>query len=129
MLCALFALLYFLACRINATLLFDPQHGCNHDVGGAVQSQSLRSLLLLIMISMNVMHGPDESYHRYGQMMDIVLAHMDASGPTLCAVFQFLLSKLMTEFDISVEPGEFPEMSLWQAMMSAISAMNKKLQD
>ena len=125
MLCALFALLYFAGVKINCTLWFDPAHGCNRDFWGAALSQDLRSFLLLMMISMNVLHGPDESDHRYGQMLDIVLKHMDSTGPTLCAVYQFLHAKLLMEFDIDLETGESPEQALWYTMKGFLKGMKK----
>lgn len=97
MLSAIHAMLFFDDCKANVTAYYDTSHGCNRDFWNSIEEVHLKSFMLLIMLCVNLPHGPDSSDLRFQQIKDVMTKHFNECNPTTSPLFQHLCGQILRE--------------------------------
>lgn len=118
MVSSIHALQHFNEVKCNVAVFWDPSHGCNRDFWGAVGDVDMKAYLLLVMIVLNLPHGPDESDLRYQQIRDTMMQHYSEQSPSSSPIFQSLAAQIMRESADAIESkdGMSSEECLWDKL-------------
>ena len=107
-------MLYDEALKLVATLWFDNGHGGNRDFWCGATAMGLKPFLYLIMIVLNLAHGPEESDLRFNQIKDTLTDHFEHMTPGTSPIFKQLQPMLKAEAtDMVVEDGQNEDDALW----------------
>ena len=113
MLSASYALLYKPDLKLNCSVYFDPSHGANRDFWLAVGDHSLLNFTMLMMIVMNLPHGPDETDVRYQQTKSTMTQHYNIASPATSPIFRMLSSEMIQENQLEKPDGMTELEALW----------------
>ena len=114
------ASLYFDDLKLNMWEFWDPQHGCTRDFSGTAQHEELKPLIHLLLMAINLPHGPEDSDYRYKQIVDFMSDHFIHSSPCLSPLFRHMYPELLKECQEEAETirdeGESMESAVWRVM-------------
>lgn len=120
MLCAVSALCYYDEVKICLTPYLDPSHQANRDCWLAIVDLDLKPVMLLLMICMNLCHGPNDSQLRLAQIVETMESHYHNHTPATSPFFKSMQRQILDEWQHleSVE-GEAFELTVWRSMAEA----------
>lgn len=92
----------------NLTVWPDPGHGIHKDFDAALRGLGLQNLWLVLVISLNVQHGPDQEDGRHLQFHETMEAIMKQHTPRTCTLFREFAGRIHKELKHSGYqwPGE-----------------------
>lgn len=97
------ALMYGMS--VNMSLWCDPSHGVHRDIGLMLRGCQIYRLWLLLMIAMNVQHGPFEEDMRYQQMQECLEQVWRRFTPADCPLWEEKADEIAEEL-LGNEPVE-----------------------
>ena len=121
MLSALHSLLYFDKLKANVSVYWDVSHGCNRDFWNSVNDVSLKSFMLLIMICINLPHGPDDSDLRFGQIKDVMGQHYLRHSASTSPILQHLCYSMLRgrHDELQTVDTSDREPAMWELLKAA----------
>ena len=110
--------LYYEPTQRNLWEYWDIMHGVNRCLISTITDEDLKPLVHLILMAINLPHGPESSDLRFKQIVDFVGDHFKYSSPRLSPFFQHLLPQLAVELAEVAIPmeGERQEDAIWRVM-------------
>ena len=81
--------------RLNMELVPDPSHGSQRSVILALKHGGLYPLMMLWMVHVNLLHGPDHENTRYTQMQEHLTKAHAAATPSKALLFLSLATKIV----------------------------------
>ena len=111
-----YAMQYFF--HMCVTVYWDPSHGNNRDWWLSVDQVGLRPLMMLLLIVLNLPHGPDESDLRFNQLRLCMTEHYRLCNPRTSPIFQKFENRILEERGEDLQPaeGETLTQCLWRTM-------------
>ena len=115
------ALQFFSPVKCNVTPFWDAGHGSNRDFWNTVSEMNLNNFAMLMLIVINLPHGPEESDLRFQQIRQVMEKHYATLSPALSPIFQKFARRIDAEFGdtVSPAPNQTREEALWEAMQCA----------
>ena len=112
------ATLYHEPVQLNLWEWWDILHGVTRDLMCTVTAEDLKPLVHLILMCINLPHGPEESDYRFKQIVDFMTDHYAHSSPRLSPFFQHMLPELAEELEAEAIPeeGESLEQAVWRVL-------------
>ena len=101
---------------MNGTFYFDGIHRCNNDWWNALDECGLKSFMMLLMVTLNIHHGPQESDAHYNTMQTVLRQHYNTSSAKLSPLFQADIQRMNKELAPLIDPqeGESHEQAMWR---------------
>lgn len=103
--------------RLNVVQWADPSHGCNRDEDQALKSAGLFQLWLLLLVSWNMVYGPDDDNLRLHQLREAMESCFKKHTPRSCPLFLELapeMLKNLEEHGVQFSGEEDAETELWK---------------
>jgi len=102
--------------QVNGTFYYDSIHRVNNDWWGALEECDMKNFLLLLMVTLNIHHGPQESDAHYNTMQVVLRQHYSTSSSKLSPLFQADVQRIHNELSPMLDPieGESPEQTMWR---------------
>lgn len=118
MVSAMHALEYHGPIRCNTTVFWDIEHGVNRNQWAAIDATSLKPLMMLVMLCLNLPNAPDDTDLRYRQVKDMMAEHYEVMTPSTSPIFEFTSADLHKErrLELQCEDGETKDAALWKLL-------------
>ena len=113
---ASYALLYHAPTQCNVSWWFDGNHDTGRALVEMLKQMGLHGWIIIIMIIINLPHGPDNSDLRYNQLKQAQERLFQVHTFRSCALFQDMASEMLVEMEDEIPSrmeGQSREESLW----------------
>lgn len=100
----------------NSQAVWDWPHGLQNDWEGALRRPAMWSLVLLLMVVVNMGHGPDrDECQRFAQVQDMMSFLFEFFTPDSCLLFEHYASAMLDELGtlVPIDVGQAPTEALW----------------
>lgn len=118
---------YLQHCQVNCMMLCDWSHGAWADTKGMLRDMGLFPWWLLMMVTLNLAHGPFNDDVRYTQLNDAWSECARHLAPERCALYQQHVGSMVDEMSGAIElSGEAPsDGEIWRAMSGRPALLRK----
>ena len=113
---------------LNVTLWPDADHGCQRSTVETLQSAQLFDFLILMMVTFNLPHGPDNNDVRWNQILGVEDALAQRHNARSCVLFQAHVVDMINELrETGTElPGEKDaDLEVWDLWLRRRRLRNK----
>ena len=115
--------------QLNVTPIWDFAHGCCRDLEGVFTALHKWPFVILMMVVMNLAHGPEKDEHlRWHQIKESLDDYIAKFGPHNAVLFKRRAGKMLEELgaDVRVGEGETCEEVLWKYLQDNHPYKNRR---
>lgn len=101
---------------LNVEPLFDPSHGSWRDCQRMIRESNLMSYWLVLMMVMNLLHGPFLEDARYNSMQEALREVFASFSPGRCVLFGEYAKAMLFEAGLTVNCDDANLAAMWQGI-------------
>ena len=113
--------------NVNFTPHYDGSHANHNDFSEGLNQNGLRPLWLLMLVSVNLPHGPHRNDERWHQLRACMKTHYATSSEATCALYKEMSADMYATIEAAGHDfkGKKPEREVWQYLKQREFGVNK----